>query len=156
MGILFSNLKLRDGSNIFHMTEQQIIERIRDTSDERVLANELQRNRATQDYLNVVLEGGRDATADYLDSSSLFLPEDFVKEMKQVISSTSQRIEERLVQLKRIEAAIAQQLEKCALAPQSLSQSLSVPARVVRRVMFMMLVVLVALVPGRFGSSGQR
>jgi hypothetical protein len=94
------------------MTEQQIVERIGATTDERVLEMELQRNRATQDYLDVVLEGGREATADYLDSSALFFPEDFVEEMKQTISSLALRIEKRLTQLKRIEGALTQQLEK--------------------------------------------
>lgn len=94
------------------MTERQIVERIGATTDERVLEMELQRNRATQDYLDVVLEGAREATADYLDSSPLFFPEDFVEEMKQLISSSALRIEERVAQLKRIEGALTQQLEK--------------------------------------------
>lgn len=94
------------------MTEKQVIERIRNTTEERVLENELQRNRATQDYLSVVLEGGREATADYLNTSPLFFPKDFVEEMKEVISSSALRIEKRLAQLKRIEGAITQQLEK--------------------------------------------
>ena len=94
------------------MTEEQIIERIHTTTDERVLTTELQRNCALQDYLTVVLEGRREATADYLASSPLFLPEDFVEEMKQASSSSAHRIEERLAQLKRIEAALTQQLEK--------------------------------------------
>lgn len=94
------------------MTEQQIIERIRATTDERVLTTELQRNCAIQDYLNVVLEGRREAIADYLNSSPLFLPEDFVEEVKQANSSSAPRIEKRLTQLKRIEAALTQQLEK--------------------------------------------
>ena len=94
------------------MTEKQVIERIRNTTEERVLENELQRNRATQDYLSVVLEGGREATADYLNTSPLFFPEDFVEEMKEVISSSALRIEKRLAQLRRIEGAITQQLEK--------------------------------------------
>lgn len=94
------------------MTEQQIIDRIRATTDERVIANELQRNCAIQDYLNVVLERGREAMADYLNSSPLFLPEDFVKEMTEVNSNLARRIEERLAQLKRIEGSLKQQLEK--------------------------------------------
>lgn len=94
------------------MTEQQIIERIGTTTDERVLTTELQRNLATQDYLNVVLDRGSEAKADYLDSSALFFPEDFVEEMKQVISGLSLQIEKRLAQLKRIEGTIRQQLEK--------------------------------------------
>src|SRR5271157_959736 len=64
-----SGTPARRTSNIFHMTEQQIIERIRATTDERLLATELQRNLATQDYLNVVLAGRREAVADYLNSS---------------------------------------------------------------------------------------
>jgi len=94
------------------MTEQQIIERIRATTDERLLATELQRNLATQDYLNVVLAGRREAVADYLNSSPLFFPEDFVEEVKQVNSSSAPRIEKRLAQLKRIEGALTQQLAK--------------------------------------------
>lgn len=94
------------------MTEQQIIERIRATNDERLLTTELQRNLATQDYLNVVLEGAREARADYLDSSPLFFPEDFVNEMNTVISSLSLQIQKRLEQLKRIESTVRPQLEK--------------------------------------------
>jgi hypothetical protein len=94
------------------MTEQQIIERIRATADKRILAVELERNLATQDYLDGVLEGASEAKTDFLDSEALFLPEDFVEEMKQTISSVSLRIEKRLEQLKRVESAIRQQMEK--------------------------------------------
>ena len=73
---------------------------------------ELQRNIATQDYLKVVLAGRREAMADYLNSSPLFFPEDFVEEMKQVYSSSAPRIEQRLAQLKRIEGVLTQQLAK--------------------------------------------
>jgi|ERR1019366_1444786 hypothetical protein len=93
------------------MTEQQIIERIRSTTDIAVLTRELQRNRSTQDYLQALRNGEKQATADWLNSSSLFFPEDFVEEMKQ-LSLRLVPIEKRSAQLARIESALEEQLKK--------------------------------------------
>ncbi len=91
--------------------EEQIIERIHAATDARVLNTELQRNRARQDYLHAVCEGEKQATRDYLNSSSLFFPENVTEETNR-LGSWLVPIEKELKHLERIERAIVQQLEK--------------------------------------------
>jgi predicted LPLAT superfamily acyltransferase len=93
------------------MTEQQIIERIGTLTDMAEVVAQRQRVRAMQDYLHTLRDGEKQATRNWVNSSTLLFPEDFEDAMN-TLSSDLSHSSQMLKQLDRIEAALNEQEKK--------------------------------------------
>jgi hypothetical protein len=95
------------------MTEEQIINGIRATTDKRGLASQLRKLHLMQDHLHAVQDGEIQAREEWVNFSSVLFPEDFEDAMNQLDSDLAP-IVGQLKQLDRIEAAIKHQLESAS------------------------------------------
>ena len=93
------------------MTEQQILDGIRATTDQAALSTQLQRVHQMQDHLNALRSGEAQASKEWVNSSQLLFPEDFEEEMNNLTADLAP-IENLLGQLDRIELALKMQIKK--------------------------------------------
>ena len=93
------------------MTEQEILETIRNMRDSHAIVTRIRQVNLMLDYLHQLQDGDRLVPAEWINSSPTLFPEDFEDKMKQLRDSMMP-IDELLEQSARIKTALEQRLGK--------------------------------------------